>query len=134
MDYGTRRIGIAISDPLGMIAQGLETIPNSLKEREAALTRVKTLLETYEIEDFVVGLPLRTDGKESESERKVREFISELNLADKIRVHFVDERYSTTLGHRLLNESGQRKGQKAKRQVIDQVAACVFLQDYLDHH
>lgn len=136
MDYGTRRIGLALSDPLGITARGLETVANSLTDPEPAVRRILDLTVQYAVSELVVGIPKRTDGRPSESETKMREFTTRLEAAAKERncvlsLVFRDERFTTKIAHQWLNQSNC-KGAKSKRDVVDQVAAEVILRDYLE--
>lgn len=131
VDYGTRRIGIAISDPLGITARGLESIPNRDGDNSAALARLIELVKEYEVETLVFGLPKRSDGKPSESEAKTRAFAELLAANCSCQIHFLDERFTTRIAHQILNASSI-KGARRKREVVDQVAAEVILKDYLE--
>jgi putative Holliday junction resolvase len=132
LDIGEARIGVAVSDPLGIIAS-----PHSVVERKpgskgtaAAIRQVKELVETLEAGTVVVGRPLRTDGKPSVQQARVEEFAALLSKAVEAEIVFVDERFSTRQAtNALLEGDVSRSGRK---QTVDKVAAAIVLQQYLD--
>lgn len=132
IDYGDVRVGVAISDPLGMLARGLETIQRKGSD-ERVVTRLLEIFREQEVAEIVLGLPLRTDGKSSEKADKVKAFaallqaaLNEAGLA--LPLHFRDERYSSVIANRILRESPSKRD---KRAVVDQVAAEIILEDFL---
>ncbi len=129
IDYGLARIGVAISDPLRITARGLETINWNGRDMAWAQDRICELASEYEIVELVMGLPRRTDGQPSSSETGARQLAADLEARLGLTVLFLDERYTTVLASRVLNEVGYKKN---KRQVIDQLAAEIILQDYLN--
>lgn len=129
IDYGLARIGVAISDPLRITARGLETINWNGRDMAWAQDRICELASEYEIVELVMGLPRRTDGQPSSSETGARQLAADLEARLGLTVLFRDERYTTVLASRVLNEVGYKKN---KRQVIDQLAAEIILQDYLN--
>jgi putative Holliday junction resolvase len=130
LDYGTARIGIAVSDDLGMLAHPLETV--SAANRAAALNRIVELVAKRGIRDLVIGCPLRLDGSEGSAVEKVRRFGKELValLPETIRLHEVDESFSTIDAMAKLHQAG-RKAHNV-RGIIDQAAAVEILQRWLD--
>ncbi len=132
IDYGDARIGVAGSDEFGILAHPLETV--SAEPRKAALKRIAELAAARHAAMLVVGLPVRMDGTEGPAAKKVKKFTSELRafLAENVVIHFQDEYRSTEEAKSQLREAGR----KAKRQkdVIDQAAAVVILQEFLDWH
>jgi putative Holliday junction resolvase len=130
LDVGSKRIGVAVSDPLGISAQGLETIQRQNKRRDfEALGR---LLKTYEVREIVVGLPLRLSGAEGTQSEKMRRFASELESHFGVTVHLWDERWSSTEANRLLREaelSIQKRGR-----AVDRMAAVLILQSWMEAH
>jgi putative Holliday junction resolvase len=129
IDPGEARIGIAISDEDASIAFPRETVPARGGAAEAA-RRVRDALSDDEISLAVVGLPLRLDGTEGESARRARAFGQVLREALEVEVVFWDERLTTVAAERSLREMG-RRGAK-QREVVDQSAATILLQGYLD--
>lgn len=130
IDYGSTRIGIAVSDALGITARGLETINWNGRDWEKPLERIQTLLVQEGATGLVLGLPRRTDGKPSESEDRARELAALLAERTGIQPILYDERYTTVLAQRVLNETGFKKNKK--RGVVDQVAAEILLQEFLE--
>ncbi|HBP38901.1 MAG TPA: Holliday junction resolvase RuvX [Clostridiales bacterium] len=133
IDYGEARIGIAVSDTLGILARGLETIRWNGKDMAWALDRITALTWEHGITGLVIGIPRRTDGKPGkpgQSEDKAR--LMAALLAEKTGIEPIlrDERYTTVLAHRIMRETGVRTHQR--RAVVDQIAAEILLQEYLD--
>lgn len=128
LDVGTVRIGIATSDPLGIIASSYEVY----KRRNLYLDAkyLSMLAEKLESDTFVIGLPLKMDGSEGESARMVKELASALEKETKSKIVFQDERLSTVSAEKILIESNMRR--EKRKNVVDQVAATIILQNYLD--
>jgi len=129
LDVGTVRIGIATSDPMGIIASGYETFVRS-KDFEADLKKIAALAETKQADAFVIGLPLNMDGTEGEKVAEIRDFADNLSRFTDRKIVFQDERLSTVSAQKALIESGMRREKRKK--VVDQVAATIILQSYLD--
>ena len=129
IDPGQARIGVAISDEEGSIAFPRETVPVRGGTAEAA-RGVREALADDEISLAVVGLPLRLDGSEGEAARRARAFGEALAAALQVEVVYWDERLTTVAAERSLREMG-RRGAK-QREVVDQSAATILLQGYLD--
>lgn len=128
LDVGTKTIGVAVSDPMGWTAQGVTVIRRSSKEND--LQALQGLLDEYQVDKFVVGLPRRTDGSYGPETEKIYEFGSELEREFGLPVEYWDERFSTVAAQRILLEGDVSRAKR--RQVIDKVAATVILQAYLD--
>src|SRR6266487_6007762 len=128
IDHGTKRMGIAISDDLGMIAQPLEFIP--AEPFAELLNRLKEIIRAKQVELILVGMPRNMNGSYGPAASKVQEFVAALKEAVTVPIQTVDERLTSVQAHRLLTEaevSGrQRKGK------VDKSAAAVLLQGYLD--
>jgi putative Holliday junction resolvase len=129
IDPGAARIGIAISDDAGSIAFPRETVPARGGWADAA-NQVRKALADEDVELLVVGLPLRLDGTEGEAARRARGLGEALRSALGVEVVFWDERLTTVAAERSLSEMG-RRGAK-RRDVVDQSAATILLQGYLD--
>ncbi|HUU45068.1 MAG TPA: Holliday junction resolvase RuvX [Acidobacteriota bacterium] len=128
VDYGRRRVGLAISDPTGTIATGMETL--LVRSAEEAATRIAAERATWEYQKIVVGLPLRTSGEPSEMAGEVMEFVERLRALSGVPVETIDERFSSHEAERMLHATGRHiKGNKA---AIDRLAAEVLLRQYLD--
>jgi len=133
LDYGDRRIGVAVSDPLGWTAGGLLVLErkNPIDHKACIEKIVKTVLE-YEVIVIVIGLPKNMDGTEGENCRKVRTFASQLKkVIPNVEIEFFDERLSTSRALQIFHEQGineKKRGQGS----IDKKAAELILQSYLD--
>jgi len=130
IDFGTRRIGVALSDTLHLTASGFETISWNGEDNRYALERLREIVRDKDVTDIVIGQPRRTDGQASESERKAQLFGADLKLITEIEPEYRDERYTTVLASRYLLETGVSG--KAKKKVVDQVAAEIILREYLE--
>lgn len=128
LDYGSRRIGVALCDELGMTAQGIATIVR--KNREADLAAIDDLVRRHGVERIVVGYPLRLDGSEGIQCEKVGRFIRRLEGRLSLPVIRWDETFSTKDAQELLRERGVRP--ERRRAIVDRVAAGLILQGYLD--
>ena len=128
VDYGERRIGIAISDELGMTAQGLTTVQR--KNRAADLDQLADVIHRFEVERIVVGYPLRLDGSEGIQCEKINRFIRRLERRFALPVIRRDEMLSTKEAEEILRETGVR--QEKRRAMVDRLAACIILQRYLE--
>jgi len=136
IDYGTKRIGIAISDPLGITAQAIAVIGrnNAAKSEnfEAEIKEIKRLIRKYEgVEEIVVGLPKTLKGEVGEQAKMVLEFVGALRKEFKLNVVTWDERLTSVEAEKVLISAGLSR--EKRRQVIDKSAATLILQSYLDH-
>lgn len=128
LDHGTVRVGVAVSDELGMIARPLEFIP--AEPWAEFLARLEKLLTELQPEQLIVGLPRNMDGSIGPAAEKVREFISRLRETVTVPIRTWDERLTSVQAQRMLREAGHKaKDQKGK---VDQTAAAIILQSYLD--
>jgi putative holliday junction resolvase len=130
LDVGSRRIGVAVSDPLGITAQGLDTIQRQNKRRD--LETLRRLLAEYQIQEVVVGLPLRLSGAEGTQSEKMRIFAEDLHHHFGVTVHLWDERWTSTEANRLLRETDLSIEKRAK--AVDRMAAILILQSWLEAH
>lgn len=131
LDVGTKTVGVAISDPLGFTAQGLEIIAIDEAAKDFGLTRLKTLVEQYKVEKFVVGLPKNmnnTAGPRVEASQAYGDWLIE---QFGLPVDYQDERLTTVAAERMLVEQADLSRSKRKK-VIDKLAAQLILQNYLD--
>jgi putative holliday junction resolvase len=127
-DVGDRRIGLAISDPLGYTAQPLFTLHRT--GRRADLKSVARVLRKHGVTEAVVGNPLYMSGDQSPQAAKAQAFAEELRTEFGIRVHLWDERLTTTQAHRHLDDAGHAT--MGRKGIIDQVAAVLILQSFLE--
>lgn len=130
LDYGEARIGVAVSDSLGILATPLETV--SEKDREKQLEAVAAAARENGAERLVFGLPIRMDGSRGHRAEYTEEFARELSERTGLPYDMWDERLSSAEAHRVL-ETGGVSGKKRKTKV-DKIAAVIILQGYLDAH
>jgi len=130
LDVGTKRIGVAVSDPLGITAQGLETIQRQNKRLD--FEALGHLLAQYEVAEIVVGLPLRLSGAEGTQSEKMRKFAGELESHFGLTVHLWDERWTSTEANRLLREAELSIEKRGK--AVDRMAAVLILQSWMEAH
>ena len=131
IDLGTKRIGVAKSDPSGSLATPLCVLARS-KDRGQLTRDLTELIDEWEIEVVVIGLPLSLDGSDSPSTRRARAEIRHLGDSLSVPVETYDERLTTVSADRMLREA--EVDGRQRRQVIDMVAAAVILQNWLDQH
>jgi len=128
IDYGRRRIGLAISDPTGTIATGLETLV--VDRMDAAVAKIAAGRAEWEYDSIVVGMPLKTSGEPGPMAAEVLAFVEQLRLAADVPVRTVDERYSSAEATRIFHQTGKHlKGRKGD---VDRIAAELILRQYLD--
>lgn len=130
LDVGDVRIGIAVSDMLGMIANAKESYTRKGLEKD--LRYFTDLAKAENADAFVLGLPKNMDGTEGERVEVTREFGDKLHEFSGLPVVYMDERLSTVAAERMLIQADVRRDKRKK--VIDKVAACIILQNYLDSH
>lgn len=127
LDFGTRRVGVAVSDPLGLTAQAHSVLDG---EDPALMDRIARLAAELGAERIVVGLPVGLSGREGPAAEAARRFAGSAGAATGLPVHLVDERFTTVSAERVLVEAGLSG--RRRRRVRDRVAAAVLLQSYLD--
>jgi putative Holliday junction resolvase len=128
IDLGSRRIGLALSDPDATIASPFQVLERRGAKRD--LAALAALVEEHAVERIVVGLPIHMDGRRGPEAEAAEKFAASLGQATKLRVDLIDERWTTVEAERALREMGQR-GRK-RRQHVDAVAASILLRAYLD--
>ena len=132
IDYGDARVGLAITDALGITAQGLETIHHQGNDK-IVLKRLEEILEQYEIDTIVVGLPLNMNGTKSERVEVTEKFIHKLKCKfNKIKIETMDERLTTVEAHKTMNFLNINKQQK--RNIVDSISAVYILESYMKLH
>ena len=129
LDVGTKRIGLAVSDPLGITAQGLEVLTR--KDRASDLERLVQVAREWRVQLVVVGLPRHMDGRLGSSAPQILELVEILQKALGVEVVTWEERLTTAEAERVLIQADLSR--RRRRQVIDQLAAVLILQNYLDH-
>ena len=130
LDVGSRTIGLAVSDPLGITAQGLETLRR--KNKRTDFEQLRKIIAAHAVREIVVGYPLHMSGDASPQSVRVAEFAEELRQRFRLPVHLWDERLTSTQANRLLRESEMSIRRRA--QVVDRLAAVLILQAFLDSH
>ena len=128
LDHGTKRIGVALSDELRIIAQPLEFIPAEPVEK--FIERLKQLIAEKQVELIVVGMPRNLDGTYGSAAEKVQAFVEELKRAVTVPVRTLDERLTSVQANRVLIQGNVRRDER--KQKVDAMAAAILLQGYLD--
>lgn len=129
IDYGKARIGLAKSDPLGVLATPIGTIHE--KNFRIQLDKVCEIIENEKADKLIFGLPKNMDGTEGESAELIREFSEKASNRTGVPYELVDERLSTVSAHKILNDVNM-SGSKKRKEVVDTVSAVIILQSYLD--
>lgn len=131
LDFGSKTVGVAVSDPTGLIASGVEIIRRDREDKlRKTLSRIEELIVQYEVERIVLGCPLNMDDSSGDRVRKTEEFKEMLVRRTGIPVDFMDERLSTVEAIELMNEAGIAG--KDRKEYVDKIAATFILQWYLD--
>jgi putative Holliday junction resolvase len=128
MDVGARRIGMAVSDPLGITAQGIETLQR--RNKRADFEQLRGVIRKYHVKEIVVGLPLRMSGAEGIQSDKMRVFAEELRKRFKLPVHLFDERLTSAEANRLLRATELSIEKRGK--AVDRMAAVLILQGWME--
>ncbi len=129
IDYGARRVGLALSDPLKMIASPYRTIIN--KNNTILIEEIERVIAAEDVELTIIGLPLGMAGQKTEQTKKVEKFVDK--LTDRgIIIKYEDERWSSVAAKRSMKEQNIKSGYN--KDLVDQTAAAIFLQQYLDRH
>ncbi len=130
IDYGDARVGIAITDSLNITAQGLETIQRNGTDK-TVLRRLDEILEEYEIDTFVIGMPYNMNGAKTERAEITENFIHKLKCKyNKIKIETIDERLTTVAAHKTMNFLDVNK--KKKRSIVDTISAVYILEMYIN--
>ena len=128
LDYGEKRTGIAVTDPLKMIASGLKTV-----QTKSLLDYLKIYCSQENVDIFVIGLPKKLNNQPSENESLIKPFLKKLKLNfPNISVVRIDERYTSKIAFRAMIDSGLKKKQRKNKSLVDQISATLILQSYLD--
>ena len=128
IDYGVRRTGLAVTDPLKIIAGGLTTV-----ETRQLLKFLQDYVGREPVERFVVGLPNPTNGKDSDNLPRIRQFVAQLNKAlPDIPVEMWDERYTSVLAHQTMLMSGIGKKARQNKALVDEISATIILQGWME--
>jgi putative holliday junction resolvase len=128
IDYGIKRIGLAITDPLNIFVYPLITLPNDSK----FFTELKKIIEEYHVVKIILGYPLKESGEESTSTKAVIKFNQELKEQINLPIELVDERYSSEIARQRMIESVPSKKKRRDKSWLDKNAAAIILEDYLN--
>ncbi len=129
IDYGSVRIGLSVSDPLKIIAQGFKTIRNT----EKAIDEIIAVIAEQDIERIILGNPLNLKGEMSTKAEEVREFAKKLQVRTGKEIIMLDERFTSVMAQRAIISMGTKKSQRQNNKgKVDEVAAAILLQGYLD--
>lgn len=128
IDYGRKRTGIAVSDNLQLIANGLTTVPTN-----ELLTFIEDYISKESVERIVIGLPKQMNNEASENMKYIEPFVRRLNKRfPELPVEYVDERFTSVLAHRTMLEAGLKKKDRQNKSLVDEISATIILQTYLE--
>ena len=130
IDYGDSRVGLSITDALGITVQGLETIHHNGNDK-LVLKRLEEILQKYEIDTFVVGMPINMNGTKTQRVEVTEKFIHKLRCKfNKVKIETMDERLTTVAAHKTMNLLNVNK--KQKRNIVDTISAEYILEMYME--
>ncbi len=127
IDYGKKRTGIAVTDPLQIIAGGLATVPTA-----QLFDFLKKYIQENEVELIVVGEPKQTNGLPSENMSRIKQFVARWKKCMPIPVVFYDERFTSVLAHKAMLDSGIGKKARQNKALVDEISATIILQSFLE--
>lgn len=128
IDYGRKRTGIAVTDPLRIVASGLTTVPS-----HTLSTFLKDYLSREPVDRIIVGLPTDMRGNESESMRYIRPAVEKLRRElPEVEIVFYDERFTSVLAHKAMIDGGMKKSDRRDKAIVDEISATILLNDYLE--
>lgn len=128
IDYGRKRVGVAVTDPMQLIAGGLATV-----SAHEIIAYIEKYVATEAVEEIVVGLPKQMNNQPSESMRYIQPFVSALKKQlPYIPVVFYDERFTSVLAHKAMIDGGLKKKARQNKALVDEISATIILQDYLE--
>ena len=128
IDYGQKRVGLAVTDPLQITANGLDTVLS-----HEVLDYLVKYIAREPVEKFVIGLPKQMNGHESESMRYIRPFVESLQRRfPDIELIYVDERFTSVLAHKTMLDAGLKKKDRQNKELVDKISATIILQTYLE--
>ena len=127
IDFGKKRVGLAVTDPLQIIASGLTTVA-----RREAIEYIETYTQREEVEKIIIGYPMGLDGQPTDTTKAVEHFTNKLSkILQDIPVEYVDERFTSKMAMESLLQSGVPKKKRQNKALLDEVSATIMLQDYL---
>ncbi|HET56766.1 MAG TPA: Holliday junction resolvase RuvX [Ignavibacteria bacterium] len=128
IDFGTKRIGLAITDPLKMFAIPFDTLPNNI----STITAIVKIINEKNVKQIILGYPIKESGEETSISPLINKFKKELENKTGIQIQLVDERYSSNIASKRILESVKSKKKRRDKSLIDKNAAAVILEDYLN--
>ena len=130
LDYGDSRTGVAVSDLLGITAQGVESVKHTGEKQ--LIQRLKEIINEYQVKKIVIGLPLNMNATSGQRVEKTKKFIEKLKSEFGLEVLTIDERLTTVASHRTMTELGVNKNKK--KNLVDMMSAILILQMYMDRN
>lgn len=128
IDFGRKRTGVAVSDPLRIFASALDTVPTA-----KIIDYLKSYSEKETIVLFVIGMPVNMNGEPSEAAADVKSFVPSLRRAfPDVKVEFEDERFTSVLAHKAMIDGGMKASRRRDKAEVDRISASIILQSYLD--
>jgi putative Holliday junction resolvase len=128
IDYGKKRTGLAVTDPLKLIAGGLATVSTS-----ELFNYLQDYIKKEQVEKVIIGKPLQTNGEPSENLNRVQQFVNRWKKAvPQIPIEYYDERFTSVLAHRAILDSGIGKKARQNKALVDEISATILLQDYME--
>ncbi len=128
IDYGKKRTGIAVTDTLKLIANGLCTV-----ETSTLLDFLADYMKKEDVERIVVGLPKQTNGEPSENMKRIEPFVNRLKkLYPNLPIEYFDERFTSVLAHQTMLDGGLKKKQRQNKELVDEISATIILQGYME--
>ncbi len=128
IDYGKKRVGIAVSDPLQIIANGLTTV-----EAHKIFDFLKEYFEKEDVEKVIVGHPKQMNNEDSENMSRIKQFVDKLSkLYPNLNIEYYDERFTSKMAHQAMLEGGLKKKQRQNKALVDEISATIILRDYME--
>ncbi|MGN0226240.1 MAG: Holliday junction resolvase RuvX [Prevotella sp.] len=130
IDFGRKRTGLAVTDPLQIIAGGLATVATS-----SLFDYLKDYISKEDVERIVIGEPRKPNGEPSENYERVRQFVNRWKKAvPAVPIEYYDERFTSVLAHRAMIDGGLKKQARRNKSLVDEISATIILQDYMESH
>ena len=130
IDYGSKRVGVSLSDPLRILSQGVGTLNNDAR----LLDQLVEIIRDQDVKVIVVGMPYDSEGGKKGKALEVEEFIERLRQVTSVDVQTWDESYSSVNAQRAFIDAGMKRKKRQQKPRVDEMAARLMLQEYLDHH
>lgn len=128
IDYGQKRVGLAVTDPMQLIANSLETV-----SAQEVLHFIKNYVEREKVDKFVVGLPKQMNGADSQSMQYITPFVKKMReMFPDIELIYVDERFTSVLAHKAMLDGGLKKKDRQNKALVDRISATIILQTYME--